>query len=217
MKAISIEQIKNSIYGSNKSFRSEYFYISDKMTKEDFKYKFLITANYFVKKYNPNARFEIDKTNAESLKQIYLYMTGNKDFNGDLHKGLFLIGNFGVGKTTILKTLAAIFDIINKRKMIFLSSLQLHEIIKENGVEIIAKSPMIIDEIGRENEVVKDYGTEIRPIVELLTARYNNNAYTFATSNYNLDSLKKKYGQYITDRMVEMFNFIELTGETRRK
>jgi DNA replication protein DnaC len=61
------------------------------------------------------------------------------------------------------------------------------------------------------------YGTTHRPIEELIQRRYNKQAFTIATSNYNLDTLRKKYSDFVADRLKQMLNVIILDGKSRRK
>jgi predicted ATPase len=46
--------------------------------------------------------YEVDLHNESIVEQICKYFAGDPEFNGDLNKGLFLMGGVGVGKTTIL-------------------------------------------------------------------------------------------------------------------
>ena len=59
-----------------------------------------------------------------------------------------------------------------------------------------------------------------------MALRYNNGARTFFTSNFKLATLSLGrdkngeligYGQYIGDRIQEMTNIVEMTGESRRE
>lgn len=48
----------------------------------------------------------------------------------------------------------------------------LADVIKEKGIKEILQRPIFIDELGREETEVKDFGTVMRPIVELISKRY---------------------------------------------
>lgn len=177
--------------------------------------------------------FKIDENNQEVLKQMLLYFTGNKKFNGDLNKGILLVGGVGTGKSLL-------FDIFKKytSEVIHTNSFQVHSAIdiidrvNVSGIDILSfysnnfegrqAHPVrcYIDDIGTKHETVKHYGTEINVIEQLLSLRYNiykrYGTLTHASTNLFPSILSETYDKRITDRMVEMFNVIELKGNSRR-
>jgi DNA replication protein DnaC len=76
---------------------------------------------------------------------------------------------------------------------------------------------LIIDEIGRENATIKTYGNETTPFIDHMLYRYNRGLKTFGITNFSMETLKEKYGQYVTDRFGEMFEIIELKDINHRK
>ncbi len=78
---------------------------------------------------------------------------------------------------------------------------------------------IIIDELGREQKEITVWGTVIQPLTQVLQERYDKGYPTFATANFRLETLAQDeyYGKMIGDRLRQMFNEIELTGESRRK
>lgn len=76
-----------------------------------------------------------------------------------------------------------------------------------------------IDELGREQKEINLWGTVIQPLSQILQERYDSGWPTFATANFRLDTLAQEdfYGKMIGDRLRQMFNTIELKGESRRK
>ena len=102
----------------------------------------------------------------------------------------------------------------------------LYERIIHDGIDMLAKRPLFIDELGREQLEIADFGNKIRPIADLMALRYNNGARTFFTSNFKLSTLSRGrnekgeligYGQYIGERIQEMTNIVEMPGESRRE
>lgn len=184
-----------------------------------------IIGNNIVKKNNPTAQFIIDDNNKDVLNQFYYYITGSNDFKGNLHKGIMLVGGFGGGKTTLIRLLSELYGRLNNRVFTFISAIELTEIIKQEydednpqkHISYYEKRPLIIDEVGKENKSVMVYGTLHEPMKDLITMRYNNNAFTLGTTNYSLKTLTSGYGEYLGERLLEMFNFIELKGNSRRK
>lgn len=174
---------------------------------------------------NQDRNFVIDKYNEPVIKQLYLYVTGNSSFTGDLTKGLLMQGKYGCGKTVLLEAYSMLHNHIVKKLNLnyptlrFIKSVQLQEQIKEQSMEMFVKRPLIIDEFGRESKTIQDYGNIIRPISELLSLRSDLGTITHGTSNFTLNTLSSEefYGRMIGDRLKMMFNFITLPGESRRK
>ena len=77
---------------------------------------------------------------------------------------------------------------------------------------------LIIDEVGREPMPAKYYGTELNVIQFILQLRYDHrrDSVTHITTNLNLEDIDQKYGAYIADRCLEMFNFTEFKGASLR-
>lgn len=182
------------------------------MKRDEYRYRFMDIANKEV-----FGKFEINSHNKVVIDQIYYYLRGMKKFNGDVTKGLLLIGGYGTGKTTLIKIIQQLINENWNKVWTMVSCVNLAEIMKEREVEFYKKRPLILDEIGRESQVVKDFGTERRYVPEILSMRYNERSWTMGTSNYDTEALKKMYGGYIEDRLHEMFNIIQLTGKSFRK
>lgn len=169
-------------------------------------------------KRGDNRPFEVDEQNTRVIDQFYYYITGNKElFPGNLDKGIMLQGPIGTGKTILLRGFAGVISKVLDRYFEFYSAFDINKLVVKEGVEKYSKKPLLIDDLGKEQEVVKDFGTDVRPILELFASRYDNGSLTLATTNYNNETFTKKYGQQTVDRFIETFNFIQLTGKSRRK
>jgi len=188
------------------------------ISANDYKSLFLLFAEkHLLLNYKSNEKYIIDNLNRDLINDIYYYLTASDKGTLDPDKGLIIVGGFGTGKTTILMIIKDIIEALTLKRVTFMSSLSLPEHIKNNGLEFYYKRPMIVDEIGREVKVIKDFGTEKHPLIELLTQRYNNKALTFGTSNYSYEDLSEMYGTYIAERLREMCNIKELKGQSKRK
>jgi hypothetical protein len=162
--------------------------------------------------------FEIDEDNSMVIDQLFYYITGNKElFKGSFDKGIMLQGPIGSGKTILLRGFAGVIGKVLDRMFEYYSAFDVNRLVVRDGIEKYSKRPLLIDDLGKEQEVIKDYGTDVRPILELFAARYDNGAITFVTTNYNGETFAKKYGQQTVDRFIETFNFIQLSGKSRRK
>ena len=77
---------------------------------------------------------------------------------------------------------------------------------------------LIIDEIGRE-ENAKHFGTSCNVIQTILQMRYElrHEMLTFGTTNIDMEDLsqfRNLYGDYVLDRVKEMFNIVHLGGNS---
>lgn len=192
------------------------------ITPDEYKRWILKEGGILVRQENPNAQFSVDEQNKDVLNQLYLYITGNESFKGDLSKGLLFVGGFGSGKTTLAKLMMIAYHYQTQKIPKFLSTVDVQKLYKsedlfDNPYSNIETAPLIIDELGREEDKIMIFGTVHRPIEELIQRRYNHQPYTIATSNYELDTLRKKYSDFVADRLKQMLNVIILTGKSRRK
>lgn len=150
---------------------------------------------------------------------LFKYVTAHKDFVGDIDKGLYIGGSYGVGKTVIMTSFCNLINSLNKKRIYNLHSKVLAQEISSDVEKLdkYSKGILYIDDIGKEPNTVSNYGNKINPLETLLTARYENNALTFASGNKKLESFIEHYGGSVIDRMKSMFNVIYLKGESKRK
>jgi len=189
------------------------------LSEHEFIELFQLEAKKVLLKRNKKCEFKFDDNNREVIKQLFYYLAGSELFEGDLEKGILLLGTIGSGKTIIMQTFCSLFNTISPRKRIMIIKARtLWETVKEtpDQFNFYKKRPLYIDDIGKEPLTVKNFGNEINPMAELLSLRYDEGAFTYATGNYNLNTLTGFYGETITDRMKDMFNFIILPGGSRR-
>ena len=161
---------------------------------------------------NNPLNFEIFPHLKNAINQYYSYTTGKQYF---INSGFCLSGAAGLGKTVLqlsflnmLRTIGAIkgYHHINARTFHKLDDRQKYE----QGV-------LFIEEFGKNPAVIKDYGTEEKPLENLLMRRYETNQITFADANLSEKTLKEIYGPLLSDRFNRMFNFVELPSECNGK
>jgi len=180
-------------------------------------------------------KFEIDEENREVVLNILQYFTSDPRFNGNLEKGLFLMGGVGVGKTTLMR----FFCRNQKRSFKIESCREAESKFAQDGDEYLHKLshniPIAInsdpfghteigfcfDDLGTEANG-KHFGKEKNVMAEILLNRYDNDlpyASTHVTTNLTANEIKEQYGSRVTDRIREMFNIIQfpVNAKSRRK
>ena len=171
--------------------------------------------------------FIVDQYNKEVIRQLYYYLIGNTELcKWNIHKGIYLMGAVGCGKSLLLLSYLSIQDYLTHKLTKTIHAKQLIELLKKEDIAGLKRCPMFIDELGRENLENKDFGNVIKPVIDLFAIRYEYGGRTYATSNFTLDSLEvsrdekgkitEKYGTFIRTRMDEMFNVVKLPGDNRR-
>ena len=158
----------------------------------------------------------------------------------DLNKGVALVGVYGVGKSTIfniwheylrkyypfcpnLFIISSVEDINSDvSKEGYLDRKLVYNIkSNSNGAKFKDPKHLLINEFGHSYNI-KSFGTDINELFEsFLMKRYDifqqQNKVTHITTNYGTDDLKKNFSEKLIDRFKEMFNIIELKGESFRK
>ncbi len=76
---------------------------------------------------------------------------------------------------------------------------------------------LIIDDLGCEPVSVKNYGTEITPVTDIIYRRYETMSTTVITTNLDRKDIKSLYGVRVADRLDEFCNYIAFTAESYRK
>ena len=158
--------------------------------------------------------FTVDESNKEVINQLYYYLVGSDKFTGNLVKGILLLGVIGNGKTVLMESFVEVFNLASNKIITYIHAKDISRIIVDKELGYLNKRPLFIDDIGKEQEAIKNYGTTIHPFEDVINERYKNFGLTFGTSNYKLEDLP--YDKHTLDRMKQMFNIIVLPGKSRR-
>ena len=186
------------------------------LSYEEFCWALTTNANNILLKRGFMHHFEIDASNQEVIRQLFLYFTGDSACKWNIHAGIIFAGKVGCGKTLLLTAYILLANTMARKQITMYHANELCEFIREQGIKEIDRKPLFIDEPGREPNEVVDFGNVKKPIVDLLAKRYERGARTYATTNFKLQSLEEKYGQYIVSRLREMCNYVLLPGDSRR-
>ena len=177
----------------------------------------------------------------ESTKPIYRalthYFARQEDFNDttvtenipSLHKGFLIIGDYGCGKTSMLRAFQMVGKSLLPDPILWFNSVSCNALVMEfEGMDTKDKSAkkhffqkynkaavMYFDDFGTESNA-SNFGIK-NLMKDILEERYSNNKRTFLTSNLSLPEIQEKYGDRVYDRLQEMFNIIEMPGESYRK
>lgn len=170
-------------------------------------------------------QYQITEFNKEIITSLIKYFTGNGDI--DLTKGIYLYGDYGTGKTRIFeiirKLLAKLFPFNPNGYSIASIEMIVEHYKSEKNLTKYGYNKndiplnLCINEFGKKmNE--KHFGTDVNAIIESLFMiryeLYQQGKITHVTSNYSPSELN--YPPIIKDRISEMFNFIEIKGESFR-
>ena len=170
--------------------------------------------------------FEVGENNKDILNELFFYAhnVGKLDPN----KGIWLYGEVGTGKSTLIKILAE-YQRTMWRGFKCVNCASLAAMFSSHGIDALNESTWnegymgsnpverAFDELGRETIPAKYYGNELNVMQHIIQIRYDLKVKTHVTTNIEPESITKLYGEHIFDRAAEMFNFIEIKGESRRK
>jgi hypothetical protein len=175
--------------------------------------------------------FKMTRELEEIYVQLIKHFHGDESFNGDISKGILLMGPTGTGKTLAMDIMRIYQTIDNVRYVLNGKAVPMKFDITDvsalvsafmddgyDGIEVYKRRYAIcLDDIGSESNQIKYYGNDLDVVGYVLAERYMRRLMTFGTTNYKDDFLTNKYGDRIVSRMYALFNFIVLKGSDYRK
>ena len=126
-----------------------------------------------------------------------------------LGRGLMLQGDVGTGKSFFFYCAG-----IPALNMKVAQSMELKAIVK--ALDDHQDEPILIDDIGVEEDDYKSYGTSVSLLDLILEKRADSPAPTHFTTNLSIGRLQEKYGDRNLDRIRGMAVFACLEGESKR-
>ncbi len=140
--------------------------------------------------------------------------------------GIMLCGVCGNGKTTMLYAFQNVLNYLIERNLLENTKVGIRIIDAKEILSLgkddkefsrIRADEMIgIEDLGKEQTGVMDYGNLLNPVIDLLEYRYNQQLFTFITTNLTPKDIRKKYGNRIADRFNEMLHVVIFGGKTYR-
>ena len=172
--------------------------------------------------------FETNDSNRELINNLFFYVLNDKRCIWDQKKGILFYGVPGTGKSTLIKILGEFqrkfgrgFKVVNcasiSAEFATYGIEALNESTWNDGFRGINPVERAFDELGREVLPARHYGNEMNVMQHILQIRYDLKIKTHLTTNIIGFEIEKRYGTHIYDRCIEMFNFIEVKGESFRK
>lgn len=211
--------------------------------EEKFEKYFLFKANELMMK-RENRKFEIDQNNKHALNFFISYFFNHqkiKEMKGFTRKGIYIYGNIGTGKSFFFEILESLYQDLESKNNKTLDSIRIKTI---NTIELVdqfrsqlsrlgqlasndqtlyqkhTKGSIHFEDLGAEIKI-NHFGNQIEVMSDILQLRYSRlyktKCKTFITSNLTPEQVRKRYGERVYDRMFQLFNFLELKGESRRK
>lgn len=143
-------------------------------------------------------------------------------------RGLWLVGNTGTGKSTLMKAVkhfCAIFSDPRSanmpRSMAWRHAKDIvadYEQYGAKALDDLCEMPaLIIDDLGTEDREATRYGSVKNVVEEILSRRYDRKLMTLVTTNLDWNQVKAFYHTRIYDRIRESFNIIQFAGKSHRK
>lgn len=168
--------------------------------------------------------FTVDEDNKKTITDVFHWCL--RDRNGELNpeKGLWIYGNIGTGKSTLMKA-AILFvsrywlrdsgETINPKWVnvpTFCGSYA------TDGFSVFNSIPMGFDELGTEIAPTNHVGNKLNVVAHLMNTIYDNGSDIpkIVTTNCSLSKVLTLYGPRTVDRIAQLFNLVELKGVTRR-
>lgn len=187
-----------------------------------------------------DSRFVLDKDNTSVYMNLIYWMMNDsrmeaidpltgKKIQGRLNKGIYLAGNTGSGKTVAMHILRKLYAlncyksfedkplVWNERR-----ADEITDYFSSNGqMDDFKRVPLLsIQDLGCEPQETVYMGNRVRVLQNLIEYRGDRRDFvTMVTSNIPMghDDLRNRYGERATSRMMEMMNYLTLTGQDRRK
>lgn len=135
--------------------------------------------------------------------------------NGEGKPSLLLYGGYGTGKTTLMR--AAGYALQAYGIDYIFNPARFFDDPRNDFTHCRRPSLLMIDEFGREQEKVNDFGNVTRPIMDVLLYRYDKGYPTILATNLLMEEIGNRYGEYFLDRLRGGYETIYYDEKSYRK
>ena len=139
-----------------------------------------------------------------------------------------MTGTCGNGKTTMMAAIhRAMYHIFKTKRHAIPSNIDLMR-----GIQILSAKDIVqgwiagkrylesdilmIDDLGHEPTEIMHYGMILTPLIDILERRYARQKTTIISSNLTVSEIAEKYKYRIADRLEEMMDVVEFSGDSFR-
>lgn len=170
--------------------------------------------------------FEPTELKIDFIKSFVQWVYRDPECKFKLEKGFLLIGNYGSGKTELMKCLSEWTKFIEKRPFEMCFTKEITEaIVKTKDLKLIDKykyQSWCFDEIGHEEGLTRVWGNAVNVFGNLFESRVIlSNKPIHATTNQSMDksiepNLFTIYGGKVYSRLHQLFNIVVYNGKDYR-
>ncbi len=191
----------------------------------------LLADAYSAQVASRNCTFSDDDATRRNLRRVARWLT-----SADTKPMLMLYGGVGNGKTTMARAIALLSSSLrsayeeasrNERDTkradaLYIQATRIRVPVirtaqdiaslagsrREEYEAVVRRGFLIVDDLGCEPAVVKNYGTEVTPVTDLIYKRYDEMSPTVVTTNLTKSAIREIYGDRVADRFNEVFETI---------
>ena len=169
--------------------------------------------------------FVVDEANKAIIADVFDWCIRNKNGKLNPRLGLWLYGNVGTGKSTLMKAVIKFVgdywlrDSGEKIKPRWANVPVYCGKYATEGFSVFDSIPMGLDELGTEIEPINHVGNKLNVVAHLMSTIYDNESAIpyIVTTNLTLSEILSQYGPRTVDRIGQLFNLVEITGASRRE
>lgn len=168
--------------------------------------------------------FTINDSNRSVVTNIFDWCL--RDLNGELdpRKGLWLYGNIGTGKSTLMKAVLSFIakywlrDSGESIRPTWENVPTFCGRYAENGFTVFNNIPTGLDELGTEIAPTNHIGNKLNVIAYIIGEMAEKQIYIpkIVTTNLSFSEVEKRYGARAVDRIGILFNPVEMQGDSWR-
>ncbi len=143
----------------------------------------------------------------ESYNEVVEWMTDTKG------KGLFLVGEVGLGKSNIIEKVIPLLFFNRFNKCVRVTHVNQ---LGQNLNELLKAKYICVDEIGVE-KLHNNFGIKSVPFIELIDNAERNCNVVFISTNLTKQQLLERYGVRTLDRILRLCKLIKFEGKSMRR